>query len=134
MTEENLLFITWFRSYKIRWDRLDEAVKSRVPIPSVRLGDRHDPFGDISGNHSDGTNKTRPVRVGSVSYFGRQMEALDQPMREEAQRAFATFVKAGGSRELNCADELRSFVATCLRRSTAPEVVSCAHAIVAERI
>lgn len=48
----------------------------------------------------------------------------DQPMREEAVRAFATFLRKGGSRELGISDELREFAKTCLKRSTAPEVVS----------
>ncbi|WWD16592.1 hypothetical protein CI109_101020 [Kwoniella shandongensis] len=43
-----------------------------------------------------------------------------QPMREEAQRAFATFLRKGGSRELGISDELREFARTGLKRSTAP--------------
>ncbi|EIW66607.1 hypothetical protein M231_01473 [Tremella mesenterica] len=49
-------------------------------------------------------------------------EPRNQPMREEAQRAFATFLRPGGSRELGIADELRLFAQECLTRSTAPEV------------
>jgi hypothetical protein len=48
----------------------------------------------------------------------------DQPLRDEAVRAFSTFLKKSGSRELGISDELREFVRVCLRRSTAPEVVS----------
>jgi hypothetical protein len=45
-------------------------------------------------------------------------------MREEAERAFATFLRKSGSRELGISDELRKFSGLCLQRSTAPEVVS----------
>ena len=48
----------------------------------------------------------------------------DQPLRQEAIRAFSTFLKKGGSRELGISDELREFAKNCLQRSTAPEVVS----------
>ena len=48
----------------------------------------------------------------------------DQPMREEAVSAFATFLNKGGSRELGISDELRHFAKTCLQRSCAPESVS----------
>lgn len=51
----------------------------------------------------------------------------DQPMRDEAVRAFSTFLKKGGSRELGISDELREFARLCLGRSTAPEVVSSQH-------
>ncbi|WVF67127.1 hypothetical protein IAT40_001872 [Kwoniella sp. CBS 6097] len=51
-------------------------------------------------------------------------EPADQPMREEAQRAFATFLRKGGSRELGISDEMRQFTKLCLARSTAPEVFS----------
>lgn len=52
------------------------------------------------------------------------MEAAEQPMRDEARSAFATFLKEGGSRELGISDDLRQFTRLCLQRSTAPEVVS----------
>lgn len=52
-------------------------------------------------------------------------KVVDLPMREEAIRAFSTFMRKGGSRELGISDELREFTKTCLQRSTAPEVVSC---------
>lgn len=52
------------------------------------------------------------------------IDPSQQPMREEVQRAFATFLKKGGSRELGMSDELREFARTCLLRSTAPESVS----------
>jgi hypothetical protein len=52
------------------------------------------------------------------------LDAMDQPFREEAQRAFSTFLRKGGSRELGISDELRQFSKLCLTRSTAPEVVS----------
>ncbi len=47
-----------------------------------------------------------------------------QPLREEAQRAFATFLKSGGSKELGVSDDLRQFVRMCFERTTAPEAVS----------
>ncbi|WVW80010.1 hypothetical protein I302_101983 [Kwoniella bestiolae CBS 10118] len=49
-------------------------------------------------------------------------EPPQQPMREEAQRAFATFLRKGGSRELSISDELREYTKLCLAKSTAPEV------------
>ncbi|WWC97083.1 hypothetical protein V866_003960 [Kwoniella sp. B9012] len=49
-------------------------------------------------------------------------EPSQQPMREEAQRAFATFLRKGGSRELSISDELREYTKLCLAKSTAPEV------------
>ncbi|WVQ78719.1 hypothetical protein IAT38_000806 [Cryptococcus sp. DSM 104549] len=45
----------------------------------------------------------------------------DQPMREQAHRAFATFLRKGGSKELAVSDELREFAKGCLGTSTAPE-------------
>ena len=47
----------------------------------------------------------------------------EQAMRQEAERAFSTFLRKGGSRELGVSDDLRQFTKTCLKRSTAPEVV-----------
>ena len=52
------------------------------------------------------------------------IELANQPLRDEARRAFATFLRKGGSRELGVSDELREFARVCLLRSTAPEVVS----------
>ncbi|OCF74858.1 hypothetical protein I204_03701 [Kwoniella mangroviensis CBS 8886] len=49
-------------------------------------------------------------------------EPSQQPMREEVQRAFATFLRKGGSRELSVSDELREYTKLCLAKSTAPEV------------
>lgn len=51
----------------------------------------------------------------------------EQPLRDQAQRAFATFLKKGGSKELSISDELREYVRTCLEASTAPESVSQAY-------
>ncbi len=51
-------------------------------------------------------------------------DPADQPMRLEAERAFSTFLRQGGSRELGVSDDLRQFTRLCLSRSTAPEVVS----------
>ena len=64
---------------------------------------------------------SRPMRppAGTVP-----TELADQPLRDEARRAFATFLRKGGSRELGVSDELREFAKACLRRSTAPEIVS----------
>jgi hypothetical protein len=45
-------------------------------------------------------------------------------MRDEALRAFSTFLRKGGSRELGISDELRIYTKTCLRRSSAPDCVS----------
>lgn len=45
----------------------------------------------------------------------------EQPLRDQALRAFATFLKKGGSKELSISDELREYVRTCLEVSTAPE-------------
>ncbi|KIR32633.1 hypothetical protein I352_05060 [Cryptococcus deuterogattii MMRL2647] len=45
----------------------------------------------------------------------------EQPLRDQAQRAFATFLKKGGSKELSISDELREYVRTCLEASTGPE-------------
>lgn len=47
-----------------------------------------------------------------------------QPMREEAMRAFSTFLRKGGSRELGISDDLREFAKACLKRTTAPQAVS----------
>jgi hypothetical protein len=48
----------------------------------------------------------------------------EQPMREEAARAFSTFLRSGGSRALGVSDDLRQFARTCLAKSSAPECVS----------
>jgi hypothetical protein len=112
-TAENLLFAIWYRSYAARWRDLQEDVKKRVPIPSTRLGDRYDPF--TRGRGSDvGTN----IDEASMLPIG------EQPMREEAARAFATFLRSGGSRALGVSDDLRQFARTCLAKSSAPECVS----------
>lgn len=64
---------------------------------------------------------SRPARPPANTVFTPPTE---QPMREEAERAFATFLRKSGSRELGISDELRKFSGLCLQRSTAPEVVS----------
>ncbi|ORX33642.1 hypothetical protein BD324DRAFT_638996 [Kockovaella imperatae] len=102
MTLENLLFVLWFRSYSHRWAQASDT--HRVPVPLTELHHRHDPFTHLT--------------VSPDSW----LDPIDQPMRDEAQRAFATFFQHGATRELNCTDDLRGFVGTCLRRSTAPEV------------
>jgi len=110
---ENLLFAVWYRSYAARWRDLDEETKKRVPVPSTRLGDRYDPF--TRGSRSDvGTNidQTSMLPIG------------EQPMREEAARAFSTFLRSGGSGALGVSDDLRQFARTCLAKSSAPECVS----------
>ncbi|WWC60163.1 uncharacterized protein I303_102727 [Kwoniella dejecticola CBS 10117] len=212
-TTENLLFILWYRSYKSRFDKLDQKVKETIPIPSTRLGDRFDPYGYLdrpsssSGPHTSGKveqdvpvvfsepfrsksgssksaaihtetahqqncsgsasscscieNRAPPCRRQSrllsitQSILGSRRpssashaqennplrsilhhtshpplppsgtvlaEPSQQPMREEAQRSFATFLRKGGSRELGISDELREYTRICLVRSTAPEV------------
>lgn len=47
----------------------------------------------------------------------------EQPFRQEARQAFATFLRKGGSRELGVSDEMREYVKVTLARSTAPECV-----------
>ncbi len=47
-----------------------------------------------------------------------------QPMREEAQRAFATFLRKGGSRELNVNEDVRDACARALGSGTHPQLVS----------
>lgn len=112
-TAENLLFAIWYRSYAARWRDLKEDVQKRVPVPSTRLGDRYDPF--TRGRGSDvGTN----IDAASMMPIG------EQPMREEAARAFSTFLRSGGSRALGVSDDLRQFARTCLAKSSAPECVS----------
>lgn len=49
------------------------------------------------------------------------LPTAELPMRDEAMRAYATFLKKGGSKELGIADELRQFAKLTLGRSTAPE-------------
>lgn len=104
-TTENLLFVIWYKSYEVRWKALDQDAKAQVPVPSTRLGDRYDPFPNLAPDFD-----VQPVG--------------DQPMREEAIRAFATFLKQDGSRALGISDELRKFARTSLTRSSAPECVS----------
>lgn len=110
---ENLLFAIWYRSYAARWKDLDEATKKRVPVPSTKLGDRYDPFTCGRGSNI-GTN----IDQASMMPIG------EQPMREEAARAFSTFLRSGGSRALGVSDDLRQFARTCLAKSSAPECVS----------
>ncbi|WWC87755.1 uncharacterized protein L201_002647 [Kwoniella dendrophila CBS 6074] len=212
-TTENLLFILWYRSYKDRFEKLEQNVKETIPIPSTRLGDRYNPYGYLDKPGSSvvpvtkpeseapvvfsepfrsrsisGSSKISPFKsdnahlqncpvTGSTCYCPDQRgpanrrasrllsithsllgsrrpssashpnetnplrsilhqtshpplpptgtvftEPSQQPMREEAQRAFATFLKKGGSRELSISDELREYTKICLARSTAPEV------------
>ncbi|WVR03903.1 hypothetical protein IAU60_000902 [Kwoniella sp. DSM 27419] len=216
-TSENLLFILWFRSYRARFDQLDQKVKETIPIPSTRLGDRYDPYGYLdrtaaaeangqaekqeeavvfnepfagpSSSTFRGFQQSEPStsrrqclvcspaqvktqgtpcvacqsparrtsrlfsitslissrRASSTTAGPREIKGLQsilhatthpplppkgtvyadpaaQPMREEAQRAFATFLRKGGSRELGISDEMRQFTKICLARSTAPEV------------
>lgn len=105
LTTENLLFVIWYKSYEVRWRALDQNTKDNVPVPSTRLGDRYDPFTNL-----DPEFDAQPIG--------------EQPMREEAVRAFATFLKQDGSRALGISDELRKFARTSLTRSSAPECVS----------
>lgn len=112
-TTENLLFVIWYRSYEARWKELKENVRERVPVPSTRLGDRYDPF----RRRSDTISKRE--EGGDVS----MLSIGEQPMREEAARAFSTFLRSGGSRALGVSDDLRRFARTCLAKSSAPECV-----------
>jgi hypothetical protein len=110
---ENLLFVIWYRSYEARWKQLSQDVRDRIPVPSTRLGDRYAPFGGRGG------------QVGAKE--GEKSTSLpigEHPMREEAARAFSTFLRSGGSRALGVSDDLRQFARTCLARSSAPECVS----------
>jgi hypothetical protein len=110
---ENLLFAIWYRSYAARWRDLDEETKKRVPVPSTRLGDRYDPF----------TNGRGSGVVGTSTETASMLPIGEQPMREEAARAFSTFLRSGGSRALGVSDDLRQFARTCLAKSSAPECV-----------
>ncbi|ORY27449.1 hypothetical protein BCR39DRAFT_445113, partial [Naematelia encephala] len=202
-TTENLLFVIWFRSYKARFDELQDGIKASVPVPSTKLGDRHAPFGYLdkaiaqghaggstgsipkfegppqhlleqrrgsavasahefkpcswtsegkpgacenpSHNHSPSSRATRfsfrtkqqnrePLpQLRPILHHGslhpplpplgtQLLESQDQPMRDEAQRAFATFLRKGGSREVGISDDLREFARITLARSTSPEV------------
>lgn len=112
-TTENLLFVIWYRSYEARWRELKEDVRGRVPVPSTRLGDRYDPF----RRRSDTITKSE--EEGDVT----TMSIGEQPTREEAARAFSTFLRSGGSRALGVSDDLRQFARTCLAKSSAPECV-----------
>lgn len=104
-TTENLLFVIWYKSYELRWNTLDQSLREKVPVPSTKLGDRYDPFRHVAPD------------------FAIQA-AMEQPMREEAMRAYATFFKQNGSRALGISDELRVFVQTTLTKSSAPDCVS----------
>lgn len=78
-----------------------------------------------SESFDKGSESTHIVPVTSATYPRQDATAVeDQPMREEAVRAFATFLRQRGSRELGISDELREFAKVCLKKSTAPEVVS----------
>lgn len=119
-TAENLLFAVWYRSYAARWRDWDENLKKRVPVPSTKLGDRYDLFtrgrgSDVQPNLDDASVVMLPIG--------------EQPMREEAARAFSTFLRSGGSRALGVSDDLRQFARTCLAKSSAPECVSCGSCI-----
>jgi hypothetical protein len=110
---ENLLFVIWYRSYDARWKALSQDVKDGIPVPSTRLGDRYAPFGRGSASgEKEGAGSSTSLPIG------------EQPMREEAARAFSTFLRSGGSRALGVSDDLRQFARTCLARSCAPECVS----------
>ncbi|KAK8861497.1 hypothetical protein IAR55_002318 [Kwoniella newhampshirensis] len=214
-TTENLLFVVWFRNYRVRFDALKAEIKAQIPVPSTRLGDRYNPFGyldealakikdgnEVEEQEAEGTfagpfrrssvaawlsdsepvgttHRFRPCRgldgpcgCGGHTNLGHQHHDRSrlklfsrssssriktcstdsaspssvrpiirpslypplpppgteiiapalQPMREEAQRAFATFLRKGGSRELGISDELREFAKVGLVRSTAPEI------------
>lgn len=54
----------------------------------------------------------------------RLTDTASQAFREEAERAFATFLGPNGSKALGVSDDLRQFVSLCLKRSSAPECVS----------
>ena len=181
-TLENLLFVVWFRSYRLRWEALSADEKKAVPIPDTRLGKRRDPFGYLSepsvmeskdslqggpsvavrevprrSSHApplpshpfkvcEWAQENAPVRfpTSSMAPMPRTKRADSipcgqclgctnpkhrhdvkaQPMRLEAARAFATFLRKGGSRELGIADDLREECALALEGSSAPEVVS----------
>lgn len=77
-----------------------------------------------------GPSKTGPIIRSSALHprlpppGTKMLGPAEQPMREEAERAFATFLRKGGSRELGISDELRVFARDTLKRSTAPECVS----------
>jgi hypothetical protein len=114
-TTENFLFVIWYRSYEARWRGLKEDVRERVPVPSTRLGDRYDPF----TNRRDTVSKSEEAGGGGLT----MLPIGEQPMREEAARAFSTFLRSGGSRALGVSDDLRQFARTCLAKSSAPECV-----------
>lgn len=110
LTSENLLFVIWYKSYEARWNALGQAEKEGIPIPSTSLGDRYDPF-----KHA--------VPSLAVPPTGSGVSANAQAMREEASRAYATFLSPQGSRALGVSDELRMFAQKTLARSTAPQCV-----------
>lgn len=168
-TTENLLFVVWFQSYEQRWNELEPTVRDRVPVPSMRMKDRHDPFGhlakgvgakDAVGRIVGGAESASMVASSSKATstsiapseryllqrgptepdIARQhqqatllaspnpeispLPQAEQPMRDEALRAFATFLGKGGSRELGISDDMREFAKVCLARSSAPDCVS----------
>jgi hypothetical protein len=61
-----------------------------------------------------------------------QIHPADQPMRQEAERAFRTFLVPGAERELNVTDEMRTRCRVALEGSTHPEVVSLLHTSLGE--
>ena len=66
---------------------------------------------------------TLSISVPSSAYLP-EVRPADQPMREEAERAFETFLKQGAERELNVTEEMRTRCRVALEGSTHPEVVS----------
>jgi hypothetical protein len=96
---------------------LKEDVRERVPVPSTRLGDRYDPFSNRRDTET--VSKSEEAGGGGVT----MLPIGEQPMREEAARAFSTFLRSGGSRALGVSDDLRQFARTCLAKSSAPECV-----------
>ena len=126
-------------------ERRDTKADSSVgtPTPNTSFKGPEHAFGvcDWAAEDAPGSNtlpqlygkglRPSPMLLGQASILrptlpaGAEYDPVeDQPMREEAIRAFSTFLKKTGSRELGISDELREFAKTCLQRSTAPEVVS----------
>ena len=89
-------------------DQLTSPTPSQSPLPAT-----------LTISSTVNTDPNSP----SSTYLP-QIHPADQPMRQEAERAFRTFLVPGAERELNVTDEMRTRCRVALKGSTHPEVVS----------
>lgn len=100
---------------------------SSIPLISIftRNGSGHTTLSPLQGASPEQREHLAlpPTSTLSSAYLP-EVRPADQPMRQEAERAFETFLKQGAEKELNVTEEMRRRCRIALEGSTHPEVVS----------